>query len=710
VLAADGSGDAATLPQALAMALDGDTILVRPGTYPSAGVALRDRDLLIVGDGPRDAVVLELSPTDVEWAQPDGGARNFHAGLVLAKGATALTGLTVRSADTGDPAVVIVGPGTAALRDVAVEGSIIIADGATPHIEGGSVTAVSTTGDWAIGAILVGDWTDWQAPPSPLIRGVRIVSAADGIAVGFGSTPVVEDNDIAAAGSAITVRDAGGSYLRNRIVDSGTGITIGSTGQQGSPAADAAPAAAPVVEGNEVHTSGTGISLTGCARPALLDNVLDGNAIGLAVGDCQVIGGAEQGVPWRIEGNTICGNGVDVQAEAGQRPPLDADRPCQGEATRPTAVPTPLEATLPVTMALEPFAPGIERVRIHAGDRELTGHALTEVEIGSDGSVWVLGSDVLARVGGQGLQPLPATTRDQASWDLTLTADGSAWVVLGEGPAARWDGSGWSVFAPPDRGAAGAIEAAADGSVWVLWTDADDRPSVGRTTGSAWTVLPGPFGPLEGISYRGRRSFAVTPDGTAWVGGAAHHAFEQHPHWDAFSWRGLVRLDDDRWAPVRTVDTDLDLEAGPLVAGPDGSLWAYVTACERDGEVSMSASSRCVLDGATYRPWLARFDGREWRLFSDRDGVPMLEGFQTWDSRLAVAPDGTLWIGLTGGLGEGGCPGVLSFDGQTWTRYLEGECVDDLAVGPDGVAWARSYGRSDDEARDPGLFRIVPAS
>jgi len=33
------------------------------------------------------------------------------------------------------------------------------------------------------------------------------------------------------------------------------------------------------------------------------------------------------------------------------------------------------------------------------------------------------------------------------------------------------------------------------------------------------------------------------------------------------------------------------------------------------------------------------------------------------------------------------CPGVLSFDGSTWTRYLVGICVSHIEVGPNETVW-----------------------
>jgi hypothetical protein len=74
-----------------------------------------------------------------------------------------------------------------------------------------------------------------------------------------------------------------------------------------------------------------------------------------------------------------------------------------------------------------------------------------------------------------------------------------------------------------------------------------------------------------------------------------------------------------------------------------------------------------------------------------------------------VGPDGTLWLAFAGdGLAAaeinrragvfddaedlGPCPGVLSFDGSVWRRYLRGTCTNDLAVAPDGTVWVTTSG------------------
>ena len=58
VVAADGSGQYLTIAEAVDAADDGDIILVRPGTYIESIVI--DKDITITGDGPREAVIVEV--------------------------------------------------------------------------------------------------------------------------------------------------------------------------------------------------------------------------------------------------------------------------------------------------------------------------------------------------------------------------------------------------------------------------------------------------------------------------------------------------------------------------------------------------------------------------------------------------------------------------------------------------------------------------
>ena len=62
IVAADGSGDVTTLGAGVAMAADGDTVLVRPGTYIE--VVTVTQDVTIQGDGDIERIVISATDDD----------------------------------------------------------------------------------------------------------------------------------------------------------------------------------------------------------------------------------------------------------------------------------------------------------------------------------------------------------------------------------------------------------------------------------------------------------------------------------------------------------------------------------------------------------------------------------------------------------------------------------------------------------------------
>jgi len=215
------------------------------------------------------------------------------------------------------------------------------------------------------------------------------------------------------------------------------------------------------------------------------------------VADCRLItpAGAAR-TPWRIEGNTICGNRIDVEVGPTTQLPGDRNTIC-GPGSGTSAVPAAsARATVApaVTMTAEPVAPGVDRVRIRDGERQLRGDWSGGVAVGPDGWVWVLGPDGIARIGGDGVIALPWSVRGLGGHDLTVAPDGSTWLVTAPGHLARFDSSGWTTFAAPDHGTVTAVEAGPDGSIWALSKDARNQPAVARLGEDGWAILPAPPG------------------------------------------------------------------------------------------------------------------------------------------------------------------------------------------------------------------------
>ena len=136
VVAADGSGDFATIGDAVAVADDGDTIKVRPGTYVEAVVI--ESDVALEGEGEREAIVIQAPDDGPSWDTrfPWIGEKPFA--IVLAGSSGSVSDLSLIGEDSrlfvdgGDATVTRVmfdevgtppaGAGTAVTRALVVTG------------------------------------------------------------------------------------------------------------------------------------------------------------------------------------------------------------------------------------------------------------------------------------------------------------------------------------------------------------------------------------------------------------------------------------------------------------------------------------------------------------------------------------------------------------------------------------------------------------
>jgi hypothetical protein len=123
-------------------------------------------------------------------------------------------------------------------------------------------------------------------------------------------------------------------------------------------------------------------------------------------------------------------------------------------------------------------------------------------------------------------------------------------------------------------------------------------------------------------------------------------------------WSGVQHFVDGAW---RTHDGDGSPGAGwGTAVGADGTLW---------GMMSSAA--------------FFRFDGTEWTTFGRPDWMPRSYAYP-W-GELHVAPDGFLWVPPLEC--DQGINGVARFDGETWTRSLQGYCVEAMDIAADGSVW-----------------------
>lgn len=235
-----------------------------------------------------------------------------------------------------------------------------------------------------------------------------------------------------------------------------------------------------------------------------------------------------------------------------------------------------------------------------------------------------------------------------------------------------------AVFAEAGLGAAGlplrqiaAVAVAADGELWLA--TGGSEPRLLRFDGSAWRE--------ETASPLPAQVLARGPDGALWAAAGCDAA----------------RYSAGRWELAAPCGQNTG-RAHAIDFGPQGSVWLTTDfALHR-----IDAQGRRAFDG--FYPLRAAItpDGAAWVTRSPLD--PADPGLVAIDPSgatrdvtsqlqlqnplaLAAAPDGTLWVGGTGG--------AASFDGRTWRVYpIDGRAaelrVHELAVAPDGDLWAIS--------------------
>jgi hypothetical protein len=224
---------------------------------------------------------------------------------------------------------------------------------------------------------------------------------------------------------------------------------------------------------------------------------------------------------------------------------------------------------------------------------------------------------------------------------VAVALDGSLWAVADVG-IVHWDFAGGepTLYTTKDGLPAddvGRILAGPDGTVWtggIGW--------MARFDGS-WTTFSAPAEPL-----------AIGPDGAVWT------AYEEND---------LARFDGSEW---ETFEAPLPLDSSQYIAP-----WTGMLDVAGDGTVWAATHGQ---------KGLFAFDGADWTRYTSADGLRPSSG-----GTLAVAPDGTAWVGSESTDGSSGS-GAARFDGSRWVVYTTADgLLDDVpnvAVGPDGTVWA----------------------
>lgn len=273
------------------------------------------------------------------------------------------------------------------------------------------------------------------------------------------------------------------------------------------------------------------------------------------------------------------------------------------------------------------------------------------------GALWVGTSLGLARLEGRG-QPRTWTRKDGLGGDnvrwLGETADGAMWAVMKPGSVARIDPATAQIR----------LFGAAEGLGCVTshrgFVDHLDRLWIATGCGVFRNDRPSVSGRFQRIDQPpslnpGAWAFAEDHQGNMWITGPD----------------GLWRLSQDRWRQYRKADGLLSDNAYIATVGPDGALWlrhrydAGIERVEFEGDRIIRATPILPADALSVEVTAFHgFDslGRLWR--GSANGVSVLVGGSwtylstedglIWNDTDGEAfwadPDGSVWIGTSGGL------------------------------------------------------------
>jgi hypothetical protein len=323
----------------------------------------------------------------------------------------------------------------------------------------------------------------------------------------------------------------------------------------------------------------------------------------------------------------------------------------------------------------------LERLTTDALGRELGDGRLREVELATDGTVWLAqGSRVLALDQPGSIAP----RRNGWRWVPTkvrVAPDGTVWATEEGGSVVSAEDGVWVDRSDAWPHAGASLALLPDGSAWRVVWDAERGNALALLGEAGWQLVDAPA--LDALLGRraARFTFAQTTDGLTWLGVDGG----DRPS-------GLAVLADGGWTPVGTLGSVVAPRVLDLAAGADGSLWvlADLDAPTREPDAGGYVLLRRGADG-------------DWTVFGASEGMPQdrsrlsLGWSRHVPAPLAVDQAGRVWFSIEQ-------VGLHVFDGSAFERVVAPGLRSgalDIAMGPEGDGWI--------VGATGGLFRL-PAS
>lgn len=251
------------------------------------------------------------------------------------------------------------------------------------------------------------------------------------------------------------------------------------------------------------------------------------------------------------------------------------------------------------------------------------------------------------------------------------------WSKKPLGPKSDKNADEWSVLP---------LEIGPDGTVYARAWGRNGNPDLRAWDGDRWDVI-------AKRSKDGGVRQIVVDDGTLWVASYPDQ---------------IARLTDSGLEPNGSAVALLKSPAQPLQAFDGVRLWTLPSGDEHYVGVARfthtnSGPAVGLSDDGTM--WMLngaggihRFRDGEWETFTIEHEHN--EWYMTW---FEVAPSGGVWMGT-----DYYHPplGLSHFDGETWTRVLDGKHIQAMDMAPDGTIWALA-----EEPNGPAhLYAVTPAA
>ena len=356
-------------------------------------------------------------------------------------------------------------------------------------------------------------------------------------------------------------------------------------------------------------------------------------------------------------------------------------------------------------------------------------NSVTSLMQDREGTIWVGTMGGVFRFDERNLRLMPQTAAREIGRVITLVEDreGAIWVGTIGGGVSRFDGKKWTTYTKQDGLADDVVHTMMqddtgamwfgtetggasryDGEHWETYTTADGLASnsifslLNDQEGAIWFGTSG-----GGVSRLDTSSFLAYAQADGLVSDKVHTIYqdESGAMWFA-TFGGVSRFDGEKWTTYKDGNIRTGVARRPPNRNRLGLNHVSVILQNRDGSMWFGK----------LRGGVSRFDGKNWRAITRRDGLAA-------DSVSAILQDrdGVMWFG-TGNPTRPGS-GVSRFDGKTWititkvssdagvrdsgTNGLADNTVLSIFQDRDGVIW---FGTGNHEDTGNGVSRFDGAN